>query len=128
MYKCQQCDADVEVVLGDLDVKLGTDADNITGAVRLEINCGDCGSALLECTFAIQEDDEEFITEHNKEAGEHEITITSDIHAVEDAPRNVGGSTCYGAEGSIYLMCTCGEKEEIPWSDSATLSYFDDIQ
>lgn len=116
--RCPDCNKFVSNEQGepelDLSVTQGDDGEaELSGSVRLTLNCADCGSELAEANPDIEETVQ---MEHNEGCEGGDLSVEDEsAEAVDryDAAKNPRYSRhYYGAEITCTIKCSCGAEVE----------------
>jgi hypothetical protein len=132
MPRCPDCAKWVSVEQPEPEVDIDIQGDDISGTVRIVLECANCGTELKQTEFDVAVD----ISEHLKhKCPDAEIGVgwnaeMEDIEATmrQHPPKAQRRTTYYGASGNIRLKCQCDEVDvEIPWSDEIKASQMEEL-
>jgi hypothetical protein len=139
MARCPDCNkfvsfeqADPEV---ELEVELAKEEDgkpaevNVTGTVRLVLNCGECSTEMAEANpdFEIE------VPLTHQEADEHEVELVEEFAEPSDRYDGKPGTPSryrrhfYGADISGKVRCSCGAEAEFNGTAEEQAGAFDSL-
>lgn len=100
----------------------------ISGEVRIVNACVECGEELAEAVFQIDLG-MQIPVEHDGEKHELEVSLDGLERVSKTEGKGRGTKTFYGAEGTLTVMCECGELEGVAelWSDYIQASDMDQL-
>jgi hypothetical protein len=126
----------------NVEVEPADDGAQVTGNVRIVLQCADCSSELKEATFdvdvevplhhlvAVQSsgpDEERQGHASTCSEPELEVEFTPDADDKFEPPKAKRQTHYYGAVGTVDVSCVCGAKGAVDWEDWVKSSAMDEL-
>jgi hypothetical protein len=132
MPRCSDCNRWTALEQAEPEVNIEVDGDEITGTVRIVLECAECGKEIKQAEFDVSVDISEF---RKHDCPDEEIGVgwnaeMEDVEATmrQHPPRAQRRTTFYGAAGNIILKCQCGEVDEtIGWYEEVKASHMEEV-
>lgn len=140
MARCPDCNKFVGYEQAEPELDLSVELDkaedgtpegaDVTGSVRMVLNCAECGSELAEASLDIN--DCNVALEH-KEAESHDVEVVDESADANDRYDGKPGTPSryrrhyYGADISGTVQCSCGAKAEFTTTVEEQASGFEQL-